>query len=352
MKKYITSSVLLFGSRQKLTKTIFFLFSFFIFLNATAQAPQKMSYQAVIRNASNALVVNTSIGMRISILQSSASGTPVFVETQTTTTNANGLASIAIGSGTPVTGSFTGIDWANGLYFIKTETDPTGGTSYTITGTSQLLSVPYALSSGDNKWVANAAGINNISSGSVGIGTPSSLDNKLTVLSNDVGLLKLQSTTGSTQITMDDVGGTDVFFSTTLGNLDIWTGGNNRRLSILTNGDVGIGTNAPTTKLEVNGFTKLGSDAPAIKVKKFTGTTSADQNGFATFLHGLTTSKIISATAMVEYNPDGFVPSSYRRLGYEFEFYIEGDTFYIWNSISNSAAILSKPFKVLITYEE
>jgi trimeric autotransporter adhesin len=145
MKNYITSSVRLLGSRQKSVKTIFFLFSFFYFLNATAQTPQAMSYQAVIRNASNVLVTNAPIGMKISILQSSASGTPVFVETQTTTTNANGLASIAIGSGTVVTGSFAGIDWANGPYFIKTETDPTGGTSYTITGTSQLLSVPYAL---------------------------------------------------------------------------------------------------------------------------------------------------------------------------------------------------------------
>jgi hypothetical protein len=87
---------------QKSAKTIFFLFSFFYFLNATAQAPQKMSYQAVIKNTSNALVVNTLIGLKISVLQSSASGTPVFVETQTTTTNANGLASIEIGSGTAV----------------------------------------------------------------------------------------------------------------------------------------------------------------------------------------------------------------------------------------------------------
>jgi hypothetical protein len=211
--------------------------------------------------------------------------------------------------------------------------------------------VPYALSSGDNKWIADATGISSIP-GNVGIGTPSSVNSKLTVSSNDTNILSLKSTTGYTQITMDDANPNDVYLSTSSGDFDIWTGGNNRRLSILTNGNMGIGESSPTTKLEVNGFTKLGSDAPAIKVKKFTGTTSADQNGFATFLHGLTTSKIISATAMVEYNPDGFVPSSYRRVGYEFEFYIEGDTFYIWNSISNSAAILSKPFKVLITYEE
>jgi hypothetical protein len=83
--------------------------------------------------------------MRISILQGSATGTAVYVETQTPTTNANGLATIEIGGGTPVTGTFSAINWASGIYFIKTETDPIGGTSYTITGTSQILSVPYAL---------------------------------------------------------------------------------------------------------------------------------------------------------------------------------------------------------------
>jgi uncharacterized protein (TIGR02145 family) len=110
-----------------------------------AQSPEKMSYQAVIRNSSDAIVTNTQIGMQISILQGSASGTAVYVETQTPTTNANGLVSIEIGAGTMLSGDFTTIDWANGTYFIKTETDPTGGTSYSITGTSQLLSVPYAL---------------------------------------------------------------------------------------------------------------------------------------------------------------------------------------------------------------
>lgn len=127
-------------------KNVFtFLAAVLLTASVFAQSPEKMSYQAVIRNSSDVLVTNTNVGMQISILQGSASGTAVYVETQTPTTNANGLVSIEIGDGTVVIGDFATIDWANGPYFIKTETDPTGGASYTITGTSQLLSVPYAL---------------------------------------------------------------------------------------------------------------------------------------------------------------------------------------------------------------
>ncbi|MGI6323621.1 MAG: LamG-like jellyroll fold domain-containing protein [Bacteroidales bacterium] len=110
-----------------------------------AQSPEKMSYQAVIRNSNNQLVTNQTIGMRISILQGSPGGTAVYVEIQEPVSNANGLVSLEIGSGSVVSGNFSSIDWANGTYFIKTETDLNGGINYTITSTSQLLSVPYAL---------------------------------------------------------------------------------------------------------------------------------------------------------------------------------------------------------------
>jgi hypothetical protein len=113
--------------------------------NVIGQAPQKMSYQAVIRNSSNALVTSTPVGMKISVLQGTSTGTAVYVETQTPSTNSNGLVSLSIGTGTVVSGTFAGINWGAGPYFIKTETDPTGGTTYTTVGTNQLMSVPYAL---------------------------------------------------------------------------------------------------------------------------------------------------------------------------------------------------------------
>jgi hypothetical protein len=125
-------------------KLFTFLATVLLVAVVAAQAPKRMSYQAVIRKADNQLLVNSPAGMRISILQGSATGTAVFVETQTPTTNENGLVSIEIGNGSRVSGSMD-IDWRNGPFYLQTETDPDGGINYSITGTSQLLSVPYSL---------------------------------------------------------------------------------------------------------------------------------------------------------------------------------------------------------------
>lgn len=126
-------------------KNITLFLALLVCTHLLAQAPQKMSYQAVVRDSNNALLVSTAIGMQISLLQGSVTGSAVYVETHTTTTNTNGFISLEIGTGTAVIGSFSAINWANGPYFIKTESDVTGGTSYSISGTSELLSVPYAL---------------------------------------------------------------------------------------------------------------------------------------------------------------------------------------------------------------
>jgi hypothetical protein len=130
--------------KANLIKSLIVILTFnFPFSTVWAQSPEKMSYQAVIRNSNNDLVINTQIGMQISILQETIDGTAVYTETQIPTTNANGLVSIEIGTGT-TSDNLSVIDWSAGPYFIKTETDPEGGTNYTIIGVSQLLSVPYA----------------------------------------------------------------------------------------------------------------------------------------------------------------------------------------------------------------
>ncbi len=108
-----------------------------------AQSPEKMSYQAVIRDGSDALLIGETVQMQISILQGSVGGSSVYTEVHNPTTNANGLVSLEIGTGS-TSDIFSDIDWSNGTYFIKTETDPTNGSNYTITGTTQLMSVPYA----------------------------------------------------------------------------------------------------------------------------------------------------------------------------------------------------------------
>jgi len=101
-------------------KTITILTALLLTATLWAQSPEKMSYQAVIRDASDNLITDTQVGMQISILQGSPSGTIVYVETQEPTTNANGLVSIEIGTGA-TSDDFSAIDWANGPYFIKTE---------------------------------------------------------------------------------------------------------------------------------------------------------------------------------------------------------------------------------------
>ena len=127
---------------KKILSLFWILTGFFMGLS---QAPEKMSYQAVMRNGSGQLLANQGIAIRVSILQGSPAGAAVYSERLTGNTNANGLVSLEIGTGTILTGTFATIDWSSASYYLKTETDPAGGTNYTIVGTSQLLSVPYAL---------------------------------------------------------------------------------------------------------------------------------------------------------------------------------------------------------------
>jgi hypothetical protein len=210
-----------------------------------AQAPQKMSYQAIIRDASNNIVTNTNVGIRVSILQGSSTGTSVYQETHIATTNINGLVSLEVGAGAVVSGTFSSITWSSGNYYIKTETDPTGGTNYTISGTSQLLSVPYALyagSSGSTSTTTN--GVNyvgesylgkNSGYGSTGTseGTSSNLGNIA------IGNLSMNANTeGYNNIAL----GFRTLNSNTSGGNNITLGFNGMKNNILGSENVAIGT--------------------------------------------------------------------------------------------------------------
>ena len=109
-----------------------------------AQVPQGISHQATIRNSDNELITSSPIGLRVSILPGSIEGIPVYVETHHPTSNSNGLITYVIGSGTVVSGVFSDIDWTSGIYFLKTEVDPLGGTDYVISGATQFHTVPFA----------------------------------------------------------------------------------------------------------------------------------------------------------------------------------------------------------------
>ena len=108
-----------------------------------AQVPGGFSYQAVIRNDAGELMKNRNIGIRFTLLKGSEVGAPVYSETIYPTTNANGLVTAEIGKTNPA--QFSQINWSDGVYYLKTETDVNGGMNYTITGVSRLLSVPFAM---------------------------------------------------------------------------------------------------------------------------------------------------------------------------------------------------------------
>ena len=115
-----------------------------ITLSSYGQAPEGFKYQAVVRDAGNTILNNQAVGMRMTIQQGSIGGTAVYQETFAPTTNAYGLVNLEIGTGTS-TDDFSSIDWSNGPYFMETAIDINGGASYVTMGTSQLMSVPYAL---------------------------------------------------------------------------------------------------------------------------------------------------------------------------------------------------------------
>jgi hypothetical protein len=126
-------------------KKILLFSALFITFLTFAQVPQGISYQAIALNSSGTPVVSSNVGIKLSILDSSVSGTVLYSETQLKTTNAQGLFNLTIGQGTLVSGAFNTINWGVNTKFLKVEMDASGGTTYVPVGTTQLLSVPYAL---------------------------------------------------------------------------------------------------------------------------------------------------------------------------------------------------------------
>jgi uncharacterized protein (TIGR02145 family) len=116
-------------------------------LGSVAGVPGKINYQGAAVDSLGKPMKNQTIVLKLSVLDSSSSGAAVYVETHSTPTNGSGLFSLQIGGGTAVTGTFDSIPWANGRNkYLKTEVQQNG--TWVNLGTSQLVSVPYALVSG------------------------------------------------------------------------------------------------------------------------------------------------------------------------------------------------------------
>lgn len=304
-----------------------------------AQAPQAFNYQAVVRNNTGAVVANQNVSARFTIRDGSSSGSSVYQETKTLTTNQFGLITHAVGNGNVVSGNFSTINWGSGSKWLQVEVDASGGSSYTDMGTTQLLSVPYALYAANgatgptgptgptgadgnqgpqgpmgpigptgflpngsaagntpywdgSNWVTNSSNIYN-NGGNVGIGTTAP-SKHLEVSGSGKEFIRLTDETPAVGDTMGidflkpDVGGgwTDWRISSVMmgGNFEI-AGSNDdfasnpiTRFAITPSGYVGIGTTSPGARLEVNGQVKITGGSPgAGKVL------TSDANGLATW---------------------------------------------------------------------
>jgi len=193
----------------------------------SAQVPQAFNYQAVARDASGNILKSQTIGIKLLIHQGSSSGTIVYSETHASTTNQFGLFTLSIGQGTPLGAAFSTISWSTGNYWIQVQMNTNGGTTYTDMGTSQLLSVPYAM------YAAN--------SGTAGVTGPT-------------GPTGLPGTPGATG-PIGPTGATGPLVIGTTGQTLRNDGSNWVANSFLYNDGthVGIGTTSPNTSLHVSG---------------------------------------------------------------------------------------------------
>ncbi len=136
-------------------KKLLLLSVLFISFLSFAQVPQGISYQAIALNGAGTPVVSSNVSVKLSILDVSATGAVLYSETHLKTTNPQGLFNLVIGQGTVVLGTFATINWGLNSKFLKVEMDAAGGTAYVLVGTSQLLSVPYAMYAGGISNVSN-----------------------------------------------------------------------------------------------------------------------------------------------------------------------------------------------------
>ncbi|MDY8137942.1 tail fiber domain-containing protein [Aquimarina sp. 2201CG5-10] len=218
---------------------------------AVAQSPEAFNYQTVVRDLNGDVLANQSIGFEIELLEDSATGTVTYQETHTITTNSQGVASMIIGQGTTL-GGFTLIDWGNHTYFLQVGVDISGGTTYTVVGTSELLSVPYALHSSTTDGISfTPNGVATITSGTTAL--------NLETTTGSTSSLRLQNLATQWNILNSTNGFIIENEDTENGVIKIEHNAASNSIYIDDNESIGIGTNTPDAgaKLDVNGRIKM-----------------------------------------------------------------------------------------------
>jgi len=251
-------------------------------LLVSGQVPQLIDYQGMARDGSGTPIASQGIAVKIEIVQGPLPGTVNYSELHFPITNSYGLFNFMIGDGAVISGSFPGIDWGTGDYFLHTEIDPAGGASYIDMGMSKLATVPFAFyaassggGSGGNIWQQNGDDIY-YDAGRVGVGT-STPDADLHVedrirVGEDPAYLTVYGELSH------EGGGNGFIINANAGggtwaDMHLQTNGSTK-MFIESSGKVGIGTISPEANLEVNGTTKLGSSGAVFsEIKEFTGTT-------------------------------------------------------------------------------
>ena len=240
---------------------------------AHAQAPQGIPYQAAARNSSGAVLANTAISVRFSVRDSSAVGSIIYREVHGVTTTAQGLFSVHVGSGTPVSGTFAGINWGAAPRYLQVEMDPTGGSTYTDMGTTQMMSVPYALYSNNGLPPVTATGDILYSNGTTWQKLPAGIEGQVLTMSGGlpawVGcpMPYVSSITGTTTAA---TGNTTTLASTTPGG--VWSSSNTAIATVNTDGMV-TGVAGCTTTISYTVTNACGAIAAATRIVTVSATT-------------------------------------------------------------------------------
>ena len=280
--------------------------------SSASGVPQGFPYQAVVRSSTGQIVQGVPVSMQFTIHDSSAGGPSIFIQRDTVIPNQFGLINVVIGGGTIVVGNFQNIGWGESAKFLQVELDVTGATNYVDMGTTQLMSVPYALYSG-------------------------SAANNLPGPTGPTGAQGVPGATGAT--------------GPASANDSLWIkNGNNIYNS--NSGNVGIQTASPTAALTVNGYSMLGIDAPAVKMKQFTGTTPSTAGDSTSINTWIPDAKVVGVSVLVRDPVNGLLTPLLNLLGVQYTYRFVSSVFTLKTTLLNSGSILNKPYTVLVTYTQ